>query len=180
MDDYPGVLPADWQERYEEFLGRPLVRDAIASDCADAFFKEYPRVMNGPPPFIDDPPPVKRSRVALVSTAGIHLPGMAPFRSQGLLGDTGMRRLALQPLGDFWISHGHYDEGPVRSDQNVLWPAERLQELVGAGEIGSLAQHGYSIDGYCTDAMGLIRLAGEGIWRGMRSEGVEIALLVPV
>lgn len=180
MEEYAGVLPPGWQDRYQEFLGRPQVRQAIACDCADGFFKEYPRVVNALPPFIDEPPPLQRSRVALVSTAGIHLPGMAPFRSKGLFGDTGMRRLALQPLGDFLIAHGHYDEGPVRSDQNVLWPAERLQELAGAGEIGSLAQYGYSIDGYCTDATGLVRLAGEGIWRGMRSEGVEVALLVPV
>ena len=180
MDDYREVLPEDWQGRYQEFLAQPELRQAIATGDSDLFFKTYPRVVNGPPPFVTPPPVPSDSRVGLVSTAGIYLPGQAPFRWQGLFGDTSVRTLPLRPLDGYSIAHGHYDEGPVRQDQNVLWPAALLAELVRLGEIGSIAATGYAIDGYCTDAIGLVREAGEAIYAGMRDEGVDIALIVPV
>lgn len=180
MQDYDEVLSAGWEERYLDFLARNEVREAIASEDGDAFFKDYPRVINEWAPFIGSPPRARASRIALVSSAGLYLPGQEPFHWQGLFGDSSCRRLPLAPLDSFEIAQGHYDEGPARIDQNVLWPAERLHELVRAGEIGSLAPTGYSIDGYCTDALALLRGAGEEIYESMRAEGVQIALLVPV
>ncbi len=180
MDDHREVLPQDWEQRYRAFLAQPEVQAAIATEDSDLFFKSYPRVVNGPPPFVDPPPVPAQSRVGLVSTAGFYPPDAAPFRWRGLCGDTGMRALPLATDARFSIAHGHYDEGPVRRDPNVLWPAARLAELRELGEIGSLAATGYAIDGYCTDAIGLVREAGEAIWSGLRAEGVDIALIVPV
>ena len=178
MGDYSQVLPLDWEERYQSFLAQPEVLAAMASSDSDRLFKAYPRVVNGQPPLVEEPPAPAAGRVALVSTAGIHLPDMAPFRWQGLFGDTDVRRLPLGPLKQFAIAHGHYDEGPVRLDQNVLWPARRLQDLAVAGEIGALADTGYTVDGY--DAIGLVQQAGEQIVQGMQAEGADIALIVPV
>ena len=72
----------------------------------------------------------------------------------------------------------NFDRTGFQQDWNVVFPLERLRELVDAGDIGSLAQYHYSFMG-ATDPVHMAPRAQElaGI---MKTEGVEVALLVPV
>ncbi|MDA8346167.1 MAG: glycine/sarcosine/betaine reductase selenoprotein B family protein [Thermaerobacter sp.] len=174
------VLPPDWAQRYSAFLADPATVAAVAADDDEAFFGSYPRVLNPTTSSSTLPKPLSTCRVGLLSSAGIYGVGQPPFRWQGMFGDTSARALPAEGLDAFSIAQGHYDENAVRDDLNVLVPVRPLQALAKEGFIAELAGPIYSIDGYCTDAAGLVRDAGGEILAGFRAAAVDAALLVPV
>jgi D-proline reductase (dithiol) PrdB len=78
------------------------------------------------------------------------------------------------------MSHGstNYDRTGYQQDINIVFPLQRLKELVEAGEIGSVAQYHYSFMGG-TDPTAMEKRARE-LAHIMKSEGVDAVLLVPV
>jgi D-proline reductase (dithiol) PrdB len=131
--------------------------------------------------------PLARSRVALLSTAGLSMKGDAPFdmeleRRNPVRGDPSWRRLrADATAASVEANHLHIDTGYLLRDLNVALPLDRLRELAAAGEVGAVADTHYSIMGYQgNDTSALERESAPAIAEAMRSEGVELALLVPV
>jgi hypothetical protein len=131
--------------------------------------------------------PLRESRVALLSTAGLSMRGDTPFdmeleRRNPLRGDPSWRRLrADADAASIEANHLHIDTGYVLRDLNVALPLDRLRELVAAGEVGALAPTHYSIMGYQgNDTRELEQRSAPEIAAAMRSEGVDLALLVPV
>jgi D-proline reductase (dithiol) PrdB len=88
-------------------------------------------------PFTPLARPLEACRVALVSTAGVYAAGQEPFDPDN---DTSIRVVPSDAATDtLRISHGHYDHGDADRDPNVVFPLDRLRELVKAGEIKELA-----------------------------------------
>ena len=86
------------------------------------------------------PIPMKEQRVALVSTAGLHLRGDRPFG----LGDADHRLIPWDtPANHMVISHisTNFDRTGYLQDLNVVFPLERLNDLARNGEIGSAAEY---------------------------------------
>jgi D-proline reductase (dithiol) PrdB len=122
-------------------------------------------------------PPLNQRRVALISTAGVHKRNDRPFE----MGATGYRIIPSDTSSDDLImSHisANFDRTGFQQDWNVVFPIDRLRELVANGSIGSIAQYHYSFMG-ATDPRQMESTARSlaGI---IKNDGVNAVLLVPV
>ncbi len=131
--------------------------------------------------------PLSESKVALLSTAGLSMKGDAPFdmemeRRRPTRGDPSWRRLTSDATSaTIEANHLHIDTGYIERDLNVALPVDRLRELVEAGEVGSMAEHHYSIMGFQgNDTTALVGESAPAIAQAMKSEEVDLALLAPV
>jgi D-proline reductase (dithiol) PrdB len=64
-------------------------------------------------------------------------------------------------------------------DLNVIFPIERLQELVSDGVLGALTANFFSFIGYNMDPERLERTLAEQIAEAVVAEGTDVALLCP-
>ncbi|MDF1591474.1 MAG: glycine/sarcosine/betaine reductase selenoprotein B family protein [Desulfobacterales bacterium] len=120
---------------------------------------------------------LSQRRVALISTAGIHRRGDQPFE----MGTSNYRIIPADvTANDLVMSHisTNFDRTGFQQDMNVIFPLDRLRELVKERLIGSLADFHYSFMGATDPAQmeGTAR-ALAGI---MKHDSVNSVLLVPV
>ena len=122
-------------------------------------------------------PPLSKRRLALISTAGLHRRTDRPFEA----GASDYRVIpANTAANDLIMTHisTNFDRIGFQQDINVVFPLDRLRELVDRNIIGSLAHYHYSFMG-ATDP-----LQFEGTARSlagiMKNDGVNATLLVPV
>lgn len=93
--------------------------------------------------------PLTECRIALVTTAGVHLADQAPFDVNAKEGDPSYRVLpADSPLDAYQISHTHYDHAEADRDINCVFPITRMQELLEQGFIGSLGPENFGFMGF--------------------------------
>ena len=129
-------------------------------------------------------PPVSQRRVAIISTAGLHLRGDRLFNlSSGdaksipgeyrvIPGDTEANDLVMSHVST------NYDRTGFQQDWNVVFPLDRLRELARDGAIGSVADFHYSFMGANTPAqMEVVARTLAGL---LKRDNVDAALLVPV
>lgn len=85
------------------------------------------------------------SCLAVVSTAGFYLEGDEPFDVDSARGDASFRTIPSNFAREkLKIAHTHYSHARVKEDINVLFPIDRILELVEANVIGKLATNFYS------------------------------------
>ncbi|HEY7742655.1 MAG TPA: glycine/sarcosine/betaine reductase selenoprotein B family protein [Burkholderiales bacterium] len=99
----------------------------------------------GTTPFVAGPP-LRRRRVAIVTTSGLHLHGDRPFQMGSadyrvIPGDT--------PAAGLRMSHTsvNFDRSGFQEDVNVVFPLDQLRELAAEGLIGSISDFHYSFMG---------------------------------
>ena len=133
----------------------------------------------------DEPPlhqlqqPLSESRLTLISTGGLVLPGDEPFQT-GKLGDSSFREIPVDSeVESLEAYHPHYDEELVERDINVVFPLPLLRELVDGGIVGSLAPTHYSFMGYIPVTRKLERSVAPEVANRISGEDVDLALLVP-
>ena len=85
---------------------------------------------------------LKECRIALVSTSGAYVEGMQPFSDNDLSfrlipSDTDTKQIRFVP--------GHFDTSKGAEDPNIMFPLDRLRELVSRGEIASLTENHISM-----------------------------------
>ena len=130
----------------------------------------------GPSPFVPGPPLGER-RVAIVTTAGIHLRGARPFE----VGSADYRIIPGNvPAGDLVMSHisVNYDRTGFQEDLNVAFPLDRLRELRTEGVIGAISDFHYSFMG--ASPIQSFEPKARELAGLMKKEGVDAVLLVPV
>jgi len=89
------------------------------------------------PPWTPFRAPMSESKVALIGSGGAYLSGQVAFHWKD---DTGIRRIPTsEPATDIRVTHFAYDLVPAREDPNIVFPVDRLRELVDLGVIGGLA-----------------------------------------
>jgi D-proline reductase (dithiol) PrdB len=127
--------------------------------------------------------PIAKSRVALVTTAGLVPPGLLPFDETIKGGDYSYRVIAgdadVQALSDFHRSES-FDHAGIASDRNVAFPLDRLRELAGTGEVAEVAPRHLSFMGSITAPGRLMKHTAPEAARLLVQDEVDIALLVPV
>ena len=126
--------------------------------------------------------PLSEARVALVTTGGVHLEGHTPFDMEDADGDPTWREVPMAPPAEgYVITHDYFNHSDADKDVNLVFPAERLRELVERGVIGALHEVGYSfmghIDGEHLDPFQ--RNAAPEVARRLADAKVDYALLVP-
>ena len=147
------------------------------------FLNSYPWRRIDPVPWTPLRKPLSESRLALVSSAGFVLPGQEPFVRTLAGGDGSFREIPadtdLSTLIDTHKSQS-FDHSGMDRDPNLAFPLDRARELVERGRIGSLNRRHLSFMGSITAPGRLTRDHAPEAARRLASDGVDVALLVPV
>ena len=149
--------------------------DLHPDDRANLTGKQLPRF--DPPAFVPAPP-LARSRVALVTTAGLHVRGDRVFETAS----TEYRAIAREtPARDLVMSHTsvNFDRSGFAEDVNVVFPIDRFRELQASGVIGSMADVHYSFMGAYLEPTDYAPSARE-LAVLLRGDGVDSVFLTPV
>ena len=120
--------------------------------------------------------PLAQARLAIVTTAGLHLRGDRPFTG----GDQTYRALPTDaPARDLLLSHTSigFDRTGIQRDLNLVYPLDRLRELVAKGALDSVGPTGYSFLGAQRSLDGILNDSGPAVARRLRDEDVDAVLL---
>jgi len=142
----------------------------------------FPAQVNQDTPWTQPARPLNQARVALVTTAGLHLRGDRPFISDHKVPDQSYRRLpSVAPAAEIVQSHSSigFDRAGIQRDLNVTYPVDRLRELQERGQIGSLAENFYSFMGALRTWDLLEQQTGPAVAAMLRQDGVDVVLLTP-
>ena len=148
------------------------------SDVTRQAWLNFPVFEADDAPFARPTRPLGDARVALVTTAGVHLRGDRPFASS----DQTFRVIpSTSPAKAIVQSHSSigFDRTAFMRDVNISFPVDRLRELVEQGAIGSLATDFYSFMGGVRAPRTIERETGPEVARRLLADGVEVVLLTP-
>lgn len=125
-------------------------------------------------------PKLKQRRVALVSTAGLHVRGDKPFGAGAASMDYRVIPGEVK-AGDLVMSHMsvNYDRSGFQQDWNVAFPLDRLKELARDQVIGSVAAFHYSFMGAVSPVTQYEPKASE-LAALLKRDKVDAVLLCPV
>ena len=127
--------------------------------------------------------PLREARVALVTTAGLKMPGQPDFDHSIKMGDTSFREIPNQIETRTLIeSHRSYafDHSGVAADNNLAFPLDRFRELVAQGVIGELNHRHFSFMGSIVGPHRLTEETAPQVARSLREDQVDAVLLTPV
>ena len=122
-------------------------------------------------------PSLSQARVAIVTTAGLRPDGGTWRDGQGyVVLPAAERRLTLAHASS------NFDRTGFATDLNVVYPADRLDEMAAAGRIGSVASQHLSFMGAQPDhVLETLRLdTGPAAAKLLRDDGVNVVFLTPV
>ena len=126
---------------------------------------------------------LQKCRVAVVSSAGLVLPGDPPFDPDARGGDSSYRVIPadadLARLEEHHRSDS-FDHSGVRADPNTAMPLDRLRNLIADGEVGALAPRHISVMGSITAPGRFLRHTIPEMRDLLLADAVDIALMVPV
>ena len=149
------------------------------------FLKTYPfaRYAIAPTPCAPLRKPLNAARVALVTTAGLHTPEQPGFDFSIKMGDASSREIphdiVTQSLIESHRSHS-FDHSGIEADRNLVFPLDRMRELVAQGVIGELNHRHFSFMGSIVGPRKLIEETAPQVAEQLRADGVDAALLTPV
>jgi len=125
--------------------------------------------------------PLSDCRLALVTTAGVHLADQNPFDVSATEGDASYRLLPSNtPFNAYRISHTHYDHSEADKDINCVFPVTRVQELVKKGFLGSLAPTNFGFMGFILKPLlETLKTNAQQVARKLLEQGVDAVLLTP-
>jgi D-proline reductase (dithiol) PrdB len=126
--------------------------------------------------------PLPEARIALVTSAGVHLKGDRPFDMTNPEGDASFRIIPGDAaLRDLTITHDYYDHRPADRDLNCVFPLERLRELAAARRIAGVAPRHIGTMGHIvgTEGRRLVAETAPAIARLLAEDGVDYVLAAP-
>lgn len=119
------------------------------------------------------PVPLREARIALIGTAGAHLPAEPAMSTRGEI------RFIPSTSAKIDFTHPGFDTERAALDPEVVFPLQTVRRLVEDGFVGDLAATAISTMGFIPDgARVLEHLVPEVVTR-LRDEEVHLALLVP-
>ena len=122
--------------------------------------------------------PLADSSLAIVTSAGIHVRGDEPFGRE----DPSLRVIPSSArAGDLLQSHSSlaFDKTAFIRDVNVVFPIDRLGELVAEGRVGRLGPSHYSVMGALPDLSRMRDETAPELAARLRGDGVDVVLLTP-
>lgn len=126
--------------------------------------------------------PLARSKVALLTTAGVHLQGQPPFDMENPDGDATYREIpAAARASDIVITHRYYDHSDADKDLNVVFPLDHFRELAARGVVGGLAPRHFGFMGHIDGELvaTLNQQTAPEVAAKLRADGVDFAFLTP-
>ena len=132
----------------------------------------------GPSAWTDRKKPVSDLRIALITTAGIHIRGAEAFNFT----DASYRPISKdQKAKDIVMSHSsvNFDKSGFVEDINVVFPLDRIHELAQSKKIGSVADLHYSFMGAGLEPEAFEQTAAQ-VAGLLKQDQVDAVLLTPV
>lgn len=147
------------------------------------FLKTYKWRRIDPVPWAPLKKPLNKCQIALVSSAGLVLPGQEPFDESIRGGDPSYREIPndanVMELIDTHRSKS-FDHTGINQDANLAFPIDRMKELVKCNRIGSVNHRHFSFMGSITAPGRLIQFTAPEVARLLVEDGVDAVLLIPV
>ena len=148
------------------------------------FMKAYPvKSYGGAPPNTPLHKELSQCRVALITTAGLHLQEQTPYNDRIIGGDCSYREIP-NTIETQILALGHrskaFDASGTESDINLVLPLDRFRELETDGKIGALNHRHFSFMGSITKPKPLIRQTAPEVAKLLKSDAVDVAFLTPV
>lgn len=147
------------------------------------FLKAYKWRRIDPVPWTPLQKSLSKSRVALVTSAGLVPPRQPPFDESAKGGDPSFREIP----GDLDVSSlidthrsASFDHTGMERDRNVAFPLDRMRELQERRRIGSLNHRHLSLMGSITAPARFIKQKAPEAAQKLVDDGVDVTLLVPV
>jgi len=125
---------------------------------------------------------LNQAKVAIVTTAGVHLKGDRPFDMQDREGDASFRAIpSATKISELTITHDYYDHSDADKDINIVFPIERLAELSRVGFIGPVASTHYGFMGHIVgkNLDALLKKTAPDVASLLKAEGVTAVILTP-
>jgi D-proline reductase (dithiol) PrdB len=124
-------------------------------------------------------PPLARRRVAIVTTSGLHRRGDRPFAPGAQATDYRIIPGSVK-ADELVMSHLsiNFDRTGFQQDVNVVFPIDRLHELVRQGVIGSVADYHYAFMGAAPIRQ--LEPRARQLARLLKRDRVDAVLLTPV
>jgi D-proline reductase (dithiol) PrdB len=130
-------------------------------------------------PFVRPAKPLSESRLALVSTGGVHLPGQPRFDIDDPAGDCSYREISSEAQELTW-THAYYPRpGQPEEDLDSVFPLWTLRELAEEGVVGELNRRHFSFMGAIHDPAPLAEETAPEAAGKLFSDGVDAVLLTP-
>lgn len=100
-------------------------------------------------PFTPFDKDLSKATISIVTAAGVHRKDQDAFNIADELGDLSYRLMDEEVKSvDLMVTHHHYDHRDAGEDINVVFPIDRLGELVDEGFIGGIARKHIGYMGY--------------------------------
>jgi len=122
------------------------------------------------------------SKIAVVTTAGVHHKDQQPFNMLDREGDPSYRTIDLSaPFSSLMITHDYYDHADADKDINIVFPIERLKEFEKEGLIGQVAELHYGFMGHITGRHlpTLINRTAPEVAQRLKEDKVDIVIVTP-
>ncbi|MFM9903109.1 MAG: glycine/sarcosine/betaine reductase selenoprotein B family protein [Pyrinomonadaceae bacterium] len=160
-DDLTQLRPGLWQTVNDRYPGSMITKDDLV-------------------PLAQLKKPLSESRLSFVSTSGVQPRGSVPFDTVHPVGDYSFRRVPSDSkVEDLEIHQLKYPTNGAHRDLNVIFPIERLHELIVERLIGGLTENFVAFIGYNMDAERLERTLAEDIAGAVEAEKPDVVLLAP-
>jgi D-proline reductase (dithiol) PrdB len=127
--------------------------------------------------------PLSEVKLAIISTAGLHLPEQTAFDDAVRGGDPSFRELSVDvQIDKLKIAHrsSAFDQTGVLKDRNLAFPLDRCRELISRGKLGALNYRHFSCMGSITAPEKLVRETAPEIAAKLQQDKVDAAFLLPV
>lgn len=123
-----------------------------------------------------------RSKIALITTAALHLPEQAAFDDKVRGGDSSFRELPGDvEVGRLRIAHrsSAFDQTGAQKDRNLVFPLDRFRELAARGEVGALNHRHFSFMGSITAPEQLMEETAPAVATLLWQDEADAVFLVP-
>jgi D-proline reductase (dithiol) PrdB len=128
-------------------------------------------------PFVKPKKSLDRSRLALVTTGGVHLPDQPRFDIDDPAGDCSYREIPTTANDLTWTHAYHRPE--ESSDLDAVFPLQTLRILVREGLVGGLSARHFSFMGAIHDPIPLAESAAPEVAGNLVEDQVDVVLLTP-
>ena len=168
---------------FKKFKDQTLAKVyARVPSLLDLYAQRADLMVNDAAPLTPLARPLRTCRVALVTTAGLHLPQQEPFDMTDKNGDPSYREIPSSiGIEELTITHDYFPKADALADPNLVLPMEPLRRLAREGTIGSIAPRFFSFMGHILgEHLGtLARTTAPGVAAALKADGVDAVFLTP-
>ncbi|OGG99167.1 MAG: hypothetical protein A2600_05165 [Candidatus Lambdaproteobacteria bacterium RIFOXYD1_FULL_56_27] len=133
-------------------------------------------------PFVLPAHPLAQTKIALLTTGGVHLAHEPGFDMENPQGDGSFRSFPWETDREaLTLTHKYYDSRAAQKDLGVILPIRPLQAALEQGKIGRAGSKVYSFMGHLSGEQleRALKSSVPQVIRELKAEGVEVCFLTP-